>query len=87
MRTEQREDEDEHAVDEGQTKQAQVHPILQTCTEDRRSMFTSVQWEQDSEETTVRTQVCEPGLQGTNKRFAATLGANLKCVNMLHVLM
>jgi len=28
---EQREEEDVHAVDQGQTEQAQVHPVLQTC--------------------------------------------------------
>ena len=28
----QREGEDEHPVDQGQTEQAQVHPVLQTCT-------------------------------------------------------
>ena len=29
-----REEEDEHPVDQGQTEQAQVHPVLQTCTEE-----------------------------------------------------
>ena len=30
--TEQTKGEDEHSVDKGQTEQAQVHPVLQTCT-------------------------------------------------------
>ena len=31
---------DVHAVDQGQTEQAEVHPVLQTCTGERRSMTT-----------------------------------------------
>ena len=31
----QRVGEDEHPIDQGQTEQAQVHSVLQTCTEER----------------------------------------------------
>ena len=34
------EGEDVHAVDQGQTEQAEVHPVLQTCTGERRPMTT-----------------------------------------------
>ena len=36
------EGEDVHIVDQGQTEQAQVHPVLQTCTGERRSMTTLI---------------------------------------------
>ena len=36
------EGEDVHVVDQGQTEQAQVHPVLQTCTGERRSMTTMI---------------------------------------------
>ena len=36
------EGEDVHAVDQGQTEQAEVHPVLQTCTGERRSMSTMI---------------------------------------------
>ena len=32
----QRVEEDEHTVDQGQTEQAQVHPVFQTCAEAKR---------------------------------------------------
>ena len=32
---------DVHAVDQGQTEQAEVHPVLQTCTGERRSIYYS----------------------------------------------
>ena len=36
------EGEDVHVVDQGQTEQAQVHPVLQTCTGERRLMTTVI---------------------------------------------
>ena len=42
MGTGHKEGEDVHAVDQGQTEQAQVHPVLQTCTGERRSMTTMI---------------------------------------------
>ena len=36
------EGKDEHAVDQGQTEQAEVHPVLQTCTGERRPMTTMI---------------------------------------------
>ena len=32
----QRVGEDEHPIDQGQTEQAQVHPVFQTCAEAKR---------------------------------------------------
>ena len=37
----QRVGEDEHPVDQGQTEQAQVHPVLQTFEEDRAVMVSA----------------------------------------------
>ena len=35
----QREDKDEHPIDQGQREQAQVHSVFQTCTEEGKSLL------------------------------------------------
>ena len=39
MGADQREEEDKHPIDQGQTEQAQVHSVLQTCTEEEKSLL------------------------------------------------